>query len=458
MILGDNGKRCGWSCLAAVFLAGLVILSGLRWRPVLAQPSATVLTGAYLIDGTGRPPLAQASLLVSDGRIRAVGHGVDLTTLNGVTQIDVSGKTIMPGLITAHAHLNDGNEALLLRAQLLAQLRIYAEYGVTTVHTLGDGRSAAFQAHAPTRAYPWEVVAEGIWIRGEQERAEQFDRARLYVSGPNVTAKTVAEARDGVDRVADLNVNIIKTRLDDRVDDMSPEVYRALIRHAHRRGLRVVAHAVTLEDAKHLADAGVDVIAHSVRDRDVDSELIAKFTRQDVGYIPTLTRNLSLFLYESVPSFFGDPFFVRASASYKTDMELIQNRAFQETVRSSKQAQAGKRTLVQAKRNLKLLVDGGVRIAMGTDSGTQVGRWQGYFEHVELELMVEAGLAPMQALVAATGDAAKVMHLEELGTLEPGKWADFVVLNANPLDDIKNTQRIHSVWVGGQRLGNRNVR
>lgn len=95
---------------------------------------------------------------------------------------------------------------------------------------------------------------------------------------------------------------------------------------------------------------------------------------------------------------------------------------------------------------------------MGTDSGTQVGRWQGYFEHIELELMVEAGLAPMQALVAATGDAAKVMHLDELGTLEPGKWADFVVLNANPLDDIKNTQRIHSVWVGGQRLGNRNVR
>ena len=97
---------------------------------------------------------------------------------------------------------------------------------------------------------------------------------------------------------------------------------------------------------------------------------------------------------------------------------------------------------------------GGVTIAMGTDSGTQLGRWQGYFEHVELELMVEAGLTPMQALVAATGDGARVMHLDELGTLEPGKWADFVVLNANPLPEIKNTRQIHSVWVAGRRLAN----
>ncbi len=458
MILGSNGTFRAWSYLTAAFLSGLVIQSGFLWRPGLAQSPQTVLTGAYLIDGTGRAPLEQASLLVSDGRIRAVGNGVDVTTLYGVTQVDVSGKTIIPGLITAHAHLNDGNESLSLRAQLVAQLRIYAEYGVTTVHTLGDGRSAAFQAHSPTRSYPWQAAAEGVRVREEQARADPLDGARLYVSGPNVTAETVAEARDGVDRVADLRVNIIKTRLDARPDDMPPEVYRALIGRAHQRGLRVVAHAVTLEDAKNLADAGVDVIAHSVRDRDVDADLIARLTRWDVGYIPTLTRNLSLFLYESTPSFFDDPFFLRAADSYKADMDLVRDLAFQETVRSGEQAQAGKRTFMQAKRNLKLLVDGGVRIAMGTDSGTQVGRWQGYFEHVELELMVEAGLAPMQALVAATGDAAKVMNLDGLGTLEPGNWADFVVLDANPLDDIRNTRRIHSVWVGGRQLMDRNVR
>ena len=235
---------------------------------------------------------------------------------------------------------------------------------------------------------------------------------------------------------------------------MTPEVYRALIDQAHHRGLRVVAHAVALDDAKGLADAGVDVIGHSVRDRDVDAELIATLTRLDVGYIPTLTRNLSVFLYETTPAFFGDEFFLRGAEAYRADMEQIRDPDLQEKIRTSEQAQVAKNALAQAQRNLKLLADGGVTIAMGTDSGTQLGRWQGYFEHVELELMVEAGLTPMQALVAATGDGARVMHLDELGTLEPGKWADFVVLNANPLAEIKNTRQIHSVWVAGRRLAN----
>jgi len=90
---------------------------------------------------------------------------------------------------------------------------------------------------------------------------------------------------------------------------------------------------------------------------------------------------------------------------------------------------------------------------MGTDTGAQVGRWQGYFEHTELEMMVKAGLTPMQALVAATGGAARVTKLDgQLGTLEPGKFADFVVLNANPLSDIRNTRQVESVWIAGRQL------
>ena len=402
-------------------------------RP-LAQTADVALIGARVVDGTGRAPLEAATVLVSGGRIQAVGAAAEVQVPDGATRVDVSGKTIIPGLINAHAHLDDGDPALPLQEQVLAQLRLYARYGVTAVHTLGDDG------------------VESVRVRDGQARGEWLDRARLYVSGPNVVAASEAEARRNIDRVADLGVNIIKTRLNARPDDMPPEVYRALIDQAHQRGLRVAAHLVDLDDAKGLLAAGVDVVAHSVRDRDVDAELVSELVRLDVGYIPTLTRCLSVFLYETTPAFFEDPFFLRGAAAYRADMERIRDPAVQERVRNSEQARITKRMLAQALRNLKRLADGGVTIAMGTDSGTQLGRWQGYFEHVELEMMVEAGMTPMQALVAATGAGARVMRLDGVGTLEPGKWADLVVLHANPLDDITNTRQIDSVWVAARRL------
>ena len=441
------GRAVTW--LTLVLGSGALVLTAPLPQPSPQAGATVVLIGADLIDGTGRPRLEQAVLLISDGRVQAVGSAAEVAIPDGVPRVDVTGKTIIPGLVTAHAHLNDGDEALPLRDQLLAQLRVYAEYGVTTVHTLGDGRSAAHRAHAPRQPYPWRVAAESIRVRDEQARGAALDRARLYASGPNVVGLTADEARESVDDVANLDVNIVKTRLDDTPTDMSPAVYRALIDRAHERGLRVAAHAVTLDDAKGLADAGVDAIVHSVRDRDVDAEFIAGLTLRDVGYIPTLTRTLSVFLYETTPAFFSDAFFLRGADAYRAEMERIRDPNLQAQVRNSERAPAARTILEQAKRNLGLLADGGVTIAMGTDSGTQLGRWQGYFEHVELELMVEAGLTPMQALVAATGNAARVMGLDELGALEPGRWADFVVLDADPLADIRNTRQIHAVWIAG---------
>ena len=421
--------------LVAVCLGGMLAAAGAVPRPVLAQAPAVALTGARVIDGTGRPPIEAATVLIVDGRIQALGAASDVTVPADATRVDASGKTIIPGFVNAHAHLNDGDPALPLYDQVLAQLRLYADYGVTTIHTLGDDG------------------VESVRVRDEQARRQRLDRARLYVSGPNVVAETADEARRSINQVADMRVNIIKTRLNARPDDMTPAVYGALIDQAHQRDLRVAAHLIDLDDAKGLLAAGMDVVAHSVRDQDVDAELISELIRLDVGYIPTLTRCLSVFLYESTPAFFEDPFFLRGGDAYRADMAEIRDPATHARVRDSEQAQITKRMLEQAKRNLKLLTDGGVTIAMGTDSGTSLGRWQGYFEHVELELMVEAGMTPMQALVAATRNSARVMRLDDLGTLEPDKWADLVVLDANPLDDIRNTRQIDSVWIAGQRLG-----
>ena len=194
-------------------------------------------------------------------------------------------------------------------------------------------------------------------------------------------------------------------------------------------------------------------IAHGIRDQDVDPAVVAAIKARNVGYIPTLTRDLAQFVYETRPAFFDEPFFTRHIDAYRSQMTQLIDPAQQAKTKSSTEAQNTKVALQQGSRNLKTLSDAGVMIALGTDSGANLGQWQGYLEHTELEMMVKAGLTPMQALVAATSGAARVMKLErKLGTLQPGKLADLVVLNADPLADIRNTRKLDSVWIAGRKL------
>jgi imidazolonepropionase-like amidohydrolase len=174
--------------------------------------------------------------------------------------------------------------------------------------------------------------------------------------------------------------------------------------------------------------------------------------KRNTVYVPTLTREVSVFVYESTPAFFTDPFFQRGRSLYQRDVDTLSDPARQQQIRQDKSAQAIKTALVQANRNLKLLSDAGVTIALGTDSGAGVGRFQGYFEHMEMEMMVQAGMTPMQVLVAATGAAARASALDHVGTIAAGKAADLVVLRADPRQDIRNTRQIHSVWIAGRRL------
>jgi imidazolonepropionase-like amidohydrolase len=429
---------------AAVVL-GMSIVGSVSYEASLAQNSAggtIALTGARVIDGTGRAAIEGATVLVTNGRIQAIGPASSVTVPAGATRVDMSGKTIVPGLINSHGHVDAARDGTApVRDQLLEQLRMYARYGVTTAYSLGSGAAD---------------VQEGLKLRDEQEQGT-VDRARLYTSGQVVAEKTPEEARKSVDRNADQKVDIIKIRVDgedSNPNKMRPDVYRAVIDQAHKRGLRVAAHLYYLKDAQGLLDAGVDILAHSVRDQDVTPAFIAEMKKRNVGYIATLTRDLSVFVYETTPAFFSDPFFLRGKALYGKQMRQVSEPAAQEKIRSDKAAQAIKQALEQASRNLKLLSDGGVAIAMGTDTGANlVGRWQGFFEHTEMELMVKAGMTPAQTLVAATGTAAKVMKLDaQLGTLQKGKWADFVVLTANPLTDIRNLRQIDGIWIGGRRL------
>lgn len=431
--------------LRGLAVAGAIVLVwfGYSYQYSGAQnPSgaALALVGARVIDGTGAVPLDDAVLLISQGRIAAIGPSGSVEIPLGAMRIDMAGKTILPGLINAHGHVSvDDNTHLPLREHMEQRLEIYADYGVTAVVSLGSNDE------------PDEL--EGIKIGAEQREGTPRS-ARLYTGGQNARGESEIEARESVARLADLGVDIIKYHINGRPNDMTPPVYGALVDETKKHGLLTAVHIFNLSDAKGAIAAGTDIIAHSVRDQNVDAELIGEMLRLDIGYVPTLTRDLSVFIYENEPEFFEDPFFLRGLDVYATEMALLRDPAQQEATRNDPQAQAIKIALDQAMRNLKFLSDAGVTIALGSDSGSanDWGRWQGYFEHVEMEMMVEAGLTPMQVLVAATGNAARIMNLDELGTLQEGKWADLLVLNADPLVDIRNTREIDSVWIAGNRL------
>jgi imidazolonepropionase-like amidohydrolase len=181
----------------------------------------------------------------------------------------------------------------------------------------------------------------------------------------------------------------------------------------------------------------------------VDAEFIALLRERGVPYSPTLTREVSTYVYEATPAFFSDPFF-RAEAD-PTVVHELQNPSRQRGIQANPQAQQYKAALQVAKKNLQRLQDAGIPIVMGTDSGPP-GRFQGYFEHMELDLMAEAGLTPLQILVSATSEAARSLKLKGVGSLEKGNWADFVVLSQSPLDDIRNIHGIESVWIAGNRV------
>ena len=404
---------------------GALILVGWSALAVSQTPVTTVFTGARLIDGTGGAPVANATIVVRAGRIVSAGPGPAKSS-GEVRAISLAGKTVIPGLINAHGHVSE----------VPSDLDKYAAHGVTTVMSLG-GEEAPHIAARDAQSQPG------------------LERARIFLSGQVVSAPTPEGGRAEVAKMAAMKVDVIKIRIDDNLGTakkMPPEVYRAVIDEAHKRGLRVAAHVFYLEDAKGLLDAGVDFFAHSVRDAEVDAQLIAAMKAKNVCLCPTLMREVSTFVYESTPPFFSDPFFLKHADAKQ--VARFKDPKEQEAMRTSPAAQRYKAALKMAQRNLKKLSDAGVGIAMGTDSGTRLpGRFVGYFELMELELMAQAGLTAAQVLTAATRDAARCLKLDtDLGTLEPGKWADFVVLDADPLADISNVRKIDSVYVAGNSV------
>jgi imidazolonepropionase-like amidohydrolase len=429
--------------MTALGAGTLLALATLALPPSEAQAppaGATVaFTNARIIDGSGRAPIERGTLVVSGGRVTAIGAAASTTIPAGAQRIDASGKTIVPGFINDHAHLNVERGATLpVRDDLVRRLKTYAAYGVTSTVSLGSTQADEL---------------EGFKLMQEQDRVG-LDRARLYTAGLNAIGKTPEEARASVDRLADLHAHVIKFHINGNANDMNRPTWSAIIDESHKKGLKASVHIFYHKDAEASVDDGVDILAHSIRDQDVTPGLIAKMKQRNVAYIPTLTRDLSVFVYETTPDFLKDPFFARGMSLYKEQVPLVTSPEFQDKLKKDPNTEVIRKALVEANKNLKTLSDAGITIAMGTDSGVanNPGRWQGYFEQVEMEMMNKAGMSPMKVIVASTGDAAKVMGLKNVGTLQPGNWADLVILRANPLDSIRNTRAIDSVWIAGGKL------
>jgi imidazolonepropionase-like amidohydrolase len=427
---------------------GLILLCA---TSLLAE--VKVLKNFTLIDGTGHAPVADAAMILANGRITWVGSVANLKTPPSARVIDLQGKYVMPGIINLHVHLGDTigleqNAKFFTPENVEHDLRTYASYGVTTVLSMGTDKDSIFK------------------IR-DQQRAGRPDETRVYTAGQgfvfqggygglegvNQGVTTAAEVEPMVAAQAANHVDVIKLWMDDHLGTkkkMPYDIAKAIIESAHRHHLLVVAHVFYLQDAKQLVEYGVDGLAHSVRDKPVDQALIDEMKQHGTWQMAaTLSREASMFVYGQTPPFANDPFFTR---SVSVDVVAkLKSPAYQEKIRSDPDFSQYPGFLRTAESNLKTEVAAGVPYGFGTDSGPP-GRFPGYFAHWEMELMVEAGLTPMQVITAATGNAAGFLRAKDLGTLEAGKWADLIVLEKNPLDDIKNTRSINGVYIAGNRV------
>jgi len=422
------------------------------------QPSATQtvqLRDVRLIDGTGAAPREHVSLLLRNGRIEKIGE--TMVVPSGVPVRELSGKTVMPGLISAHSHLGlivddaESSATGYTRENVTAQLKQFERYGVTTILSLGVNRDLVYELREEQR-------------RGRLGGATIFTAGRgIGVPGgapplPGATDQiyrpaTVGEAREDVDEMAGHRADIVKIwvdKLHGAAPEMTPEIYKAVIDEAHRKNLRVAAHEYALEDAKQLVADGVDVLAHSVRDQVVDDAFVQAMKQNKVWYVPTFTVDESFFVYAARPEFMQTAFFQQAAGPKL--LAKFNAPGYAEKINQDAQTAQHRKDFAVGQQNLKKLFDAGVNVGFGTDSGALPGRIPGFAEHRELELMVEAGLTPMQAITAATGENAKLLHLADRGTIAVGKRADLLVLDADPLADIRNTRRMFAVYHEGRRI------
>jgi len=429
--------------------------------PAASTPAADVLvlSNFTLIDGNGGAPVANSALIATDGRITWIGPAAELKAPAGAAVQNLAGKFVMPGLIDLHTHVSNSDVEMqdpvrfFTREGVTSDLHLYASYGTTSVASLGtDQKPLVYEMRAEQRKGRPTVAR--IFTAGSGFTVKDgFPTNKGNVPGIPYEPSTPAEAAGQIEELAAEHPDVVKIWVDDRFGDFKKtpiEISKPIIDGAHKHGIKVIAHVFYLSDAKQLSAAGLDAFGHSVRDKAVDAELIALMKQHGTWIIPTLYREWATFMFEEPNQFLNDPFFARGLDAHQ--QEVLKSPAYHKALTGDKYFPRYAGVLKTAKENLKRLADAGVRIGYGTDSGV-LTRFEGFGEHMELQLMVEAGMTPAQVITAATKSSAEFLgQQKDLGTLEQGKWADLIVLGADPLENIRNSRQIDAVYVAGNKV------
>jgi imidazolonepropionase-like amidohydrolase len=433
-----------------VILAGIVGIA-LSSADALSQSSrpATIYEGARLILGDATAPLEGGAFVVQNGRITAIGRKGAISAPAGATHVDLTGKTVIPTLINVHVHI--GYEGYTTwgaehytPANVLDHLRREAFYGIGVTQSVGSSPTdASIQFKKDQDAGKFPLASRFMFMPGMAPPHGGPDA--ILMKGTDALhavneVSTPAEARAAVQSMAAKQLKSVKIWVDDRrgtYPKMTPEVYNAIIAEAHAHGMMVNAHAIALADQKAVVSAGIDVLVHTVGAEKLDAEYVS-IVKSKKPYWTTVIGlgdrsevcNRDSFVDQTYPAKALDA--IRAESCAPRP----ENTAREEIL----------------SYNVKQMVASGARLVLGTDAGIAARHAFGWADHHEIARWVELGVTPSEAIIAATSRPAELLGLKDLGTLATGKTASFVVLNANPLDNIRNMRQIDAVYLGGEKL------